>query len=198
MLIEHDGNAPQVHPTAYVAPTATVCGDVVVGANSRVMFGASVIAGAGRIVIGECSIVMENAVVRSTGDHPASIGDHCLIGPNAHLVGCRLEAECFVATGATVFHGAHLEEGSEVRVNAVVHLRSRLAAGASVPIGWVAVGDPAGIFPPDRHEAIWEIQEPLDFPMTAYGIARADADMRAITERVSARLSTHRADKVIS
>jgi carbonic anhydrase/acetyltransferase-like protein (isoleucine patch superfamily) len=198
MLLEHDGKSPQIDATAYVAPTATVCGDVVVGANSRVMFGASVIAGGGRIVIGESAIVMENAVVRSTGDHSTSIGDHCLIGPNAHLVGCSLEEECFVATGAAVFHGAYLGKGSELRVNGVVHLRSRLAAGATVPIGWIAVGDPARIFPPDRHDAIWEIQAPLDFPMTAYGIARDDADMRKITERVSARLSTHRDDKVIS
>lgn len=198
MLLEHEGKSPQVDATAYVAPTATVCGDVVIGANSRVMFGASVIAGGGRIVIGECAIVMENAVVRSTPAHSTSIGDHCLVGPNAHLVGCNLEEECFVATGAAVFHGAHLEKGSELRVNGVVHLKSRLVAGATVPIGWIAVGDPASIFPPDQHDAIWKIQAPLDFPLTAYGITRDEADMRTITERVSARLSTHRDDKVIS
>jgi carbonic anhydrase/acetyltransferase-like protein (isoleucine patch superfamily) len=198
MLLEHDGKAPQIHPSAYVAPTATVCGDVVVGADSRVMFGASVIAAGGRITIGECAIVMENAVVRSTPDHPTSIGDHCLIGPHAHLVGCTLEQECFVATGATVFHGARLGKGAELRVNGVVHLKSRLAAGSTVPIGWVAVGDPAAIFAPDRHDAIWAIQAPLDFPLTAYGITRDEADMRKITERVSARLSSHRDDKIIS
>ena len=198
MLLEHEGNSPQIDATAYVAPTASVCGDVVIGANSRVMFGASVIAEGGRIVIGDTCIVMENAVVRSTVSHSTSIGDHSLVGPNAHLVGCRLEQECFVATGAAVFHGALLEKGSELRVNGVVHLKSRLTAGSIVPIGWIAVGDPARIFAPDEHDSIWEIQAPLDFPLTAYGIARDDADMRTITERISARLSTHRGDKLIS
>jgi gamma-carbonic anhydrase len=41
-----------------------------------------------------------------------------------------------------------------------------------VPIGWVAVGDPARIFPPGQHEQIWAIQESLDFPGTVYGVAR--------------------------
>lgn len=198
MLLAHEGRSPRIHPEAYVAPSATVCGDVDIGAGSRVMFGACVVAEGGRIVVGESCIVMENAVIRSTGAHSTFIGDHSLIGPNAHLVGCRLEAECFVATGAAVFHGAHLERGSEVRVNAVVHLKTRLGAGATVPIGWIAVGDPAETFPPDQHEAIWAIQAPLDFPLTAYGIARDDADMIEITKRVSARLSTHGDDEVLS
>jgi len=42
-----------------------------------------------------------------------------------------------------------------------------------VPIGWVAVGDPAHILPPDQHDAIWAIQKPLDFPATAYGLSRS-------------------------
>lgn len=198
MLIEHEGKAPRIDASAYIAPTATVCGDVIIGANSRIMFGANLIAHGGQIVIGDSCIVMENAVVRCTAEHPTTIGNHCLIGPNAHLVGCSLEDECFVATGATVFHGARLEKGAELRVNGVLHLKSRLVAGATVPIGWIAVGDPAQVFPPDQHDAIWELQAPLDFPLTVYGIARDEADMRKITERVSARLSAHRGDKVIS
>ena len=198
MLLEHEGKAPRIHQSAYVAPTATVCGDVTIGPDCRIMFGANLIAAGGRIEIGSCAIIMENAVVRSTPTHSTRVGDHCLVGPHAHLVGCTLEEECFVATGAAVFHGARLERGVELRVNGVVHLRTRLAAGTNVPIGWVAVGDPAHVFPPDEHDAIWEIQGPLDFPLTAYGITRSRADMRKITERVSARLSAHGDDKVIS
>lgn len=197
-LLEHEGKRPQIHPGAYVAPSATVCGDVTIGPRSRVMFGARLIATGKPIAIGECVIVMENSVVRSTGDHAVCIGDHCLVGPHAHLVGCILEDECFVATGASVFHGACLEKGCELRVNGVVHLKSRLIAGAIVPIGWVAVGNPARIFPTEQHAEIWKIQEPLDFPATAYGIRRDEADMRTITEKVAARLSSHRDDKIIS
>jgi hypothetical protein len=41
-----------------------------------------------------------------------------------------------------------------------------------VPIGWVAVGDPAHILPPSEHEQIWSIQQTLDFPRTVYGVTR--------------------------
>ena len=74
MLLTHLGRSPHVEPTAYVAPTATVCGDVAIGAHCRIMHGASIVAEGGRIEIGECCIIMENAVVRSTGRHSTRIG----------------------------------------------------------------------------------------------------------------------------
>lgn len=197
MIVSHAGFTPQVDPSAWVAPTAVVCGDVTVGPDARISYGATVIAEGGSIEIGATTIVMENAVVRSTARHSTSIGEHCLIGPNAHLVGCTLEPEVFVATGAAVFHSATLERGSEVRVHGIVHLRSRLGAGAVVPIGWVAIGDPAAIHPPDRHDDIWLAQRPLDFPLTAYGIPRHEADMTAITRRVSEALAEHRRDEEV-
>ena len=138
---------------------------------------------------------MENAVLRAGARHSLAIGDNCLIGPNTHVVGCRIEEQVFIATGAAIFHGAHLGRGSEIRVNAVVHLRTRLAPGATVPIGWVAVGDPASILPPDQHERIWEIQKPLNFPLTVYGLAREEADMVKITRRRAANLASHREDE---
>jgi carbonic anhydrase/acetyltransferase-like protein (isoleucine patch superfamily) len=194
MLLSHLNRSPRVDPTAYVAPTATICGDVVVGANARIMHGASIIAEGGRIEIGTCCIVLENAVVRSTERHSTRIGKHCLIGPHAHLVGCTVEDQVFIATGAAVFHGAHLGEGSEVRINAVVHIQSRLPPSETVPIGWVAVGDPIKILPPDRHDEIWAIQKPLNFPLVAYGYDRSDADMVKITTRLSDILASHEAD----
>ncbi|MBI4590458.1 MAG: hypothetical protein HY725_16635 [Candidatus Rokubacteria bacterium] len=106
MLLSHVGRSPRIEPSAYVAPTATVCGDVVIGAKCRIMHGASIVAEGGQIEIGECCIIMENAVVRSTGRHSTRIGSHCLVGPNAHLVGCVVEDEVFIATGAAIFHGA--------------------------------------------------------------------------------------------
>ena len=198
MLFSHLGQSPRVEPSAYVAPSATVCGDVMIGANCRIMHGASIVAEGGRIEIGECCIIMENAVVRSTGRHSARIGRHCLIGPNAHLVGCIVEDEVFIATGAAVFHGARLGKRSEVRINGVVHLRSFLPPGETVPIGWVAVGDPIRILPPDRHEEIWEIQKPLNFPLFVYGFDCPETDMVKIAKSLSDALGSHRDDSVVS
>jgi carbonic anhydrase/acetyltransferase-like protein (isoleucine patch superfamily) len=197
MLIKHAGMSPRVHPSAYVAPNAVVCGDVVIGPGCRIMFGAQVIAESGSISIGNHCIVMENAVLRSSAAHPLSIGNHCLVGPNAHVVGCTVEDEVFIATGASIFHSAHLGRGCEVRVNGTVHLKTRLAAGETVPIGWVAVGDPAQILPPNEHDRIWEIQEPLNFPLTVYGFDRPEATMEKITRRLSEALGAHTSDEPI-
>jgi carbonic anhydrase/acetyltransferase-like protein (isoleucine patch superfamily) len=199
MLIAHAGKRPKIDPTAWIAPDATVCGDVEIGAGARILYGARIIGeSGGAIRIGRNSIIMENAVVRASPRHTCTIGDYCLIGPNAHVVGATVEEQVFVATGAAIFHGAHLGRGSEVRVNAVVHLRTRLEPGTTVPLGWVAVGDPVRILPPDRHDEIWAIQAPLNFPQWVYGLSRETPDlMMEITRGVSDRLSGHAQDSVV-
>jgi hypothetical protein len=53
-----------------------------------------------------------------------------------------------------------------------VHIRTRLPPDAVVPLGWIAVGDPAEILPPEAHERIWEIQRKLDFPRYVFGVER--------------------------
>ena len=200
MLIRHLNHTPQIHPSAYVAPTATVCGNVRVGRGCRIMFGACVVAEGRKVEIGDYCIVMENAVIRSTDRNATRIGSHCLIGPNAHLVGCTLKDCVFIATGASIFHGASLGYGSEVRINGVVHLRSRLPPHSTVPIGWIAVGNPARILPPNKHAEIWAIQKPLNFPRYVYGVDRAPlgkSNMRQITRKRSEALASHRKDTII-
>jgi hypothetical protein len=56
-------------------------------------------------------------------------------------------------------------------IHGVVHVNTVVPPGEMVPIGWIAVGDPARIFPPGQHDQIWAIQESLDFPGTVYGAA---------------------------
>jgi carbonic anhydrase/acetyltransferase-like protein (isoleucine patch superfamily) len=199
MLVEHQGRRPQVAPTAYVAPNAVVCGDVVIGENCRILFGAVVTAEGGRVELGEQVIVMEQAVVRGREGYPAVIGRHALIGPHAHLNGAVLGEAVFLATGASVFPGARLGVGAEVRINGVVHVNSVLADGAVVPIGWVAVGDPARILPPAEHDAIWQVQRELDFVGTVYGIepAAPAEEMAKITRGYAELFGRHRDDQII-
>ena len=199
MIIRHAGKAPVIDAGAFIAPDATLCGDVHIGRGSRIMHGARLVAEAGgRIDIGETCIVLENAVIRATAVHSCRIGDHTLIGPNAHVVGATIVGRVFIATGAAVFHGAYLAENSEVRINGTVHIGTRLEAGATVPIGWIAVGDPARILPPGEHEAIWAVQRPLDFPALVYGVDRDGPDvLAAITRQMSEWLEAHMADEVI-
>lgn len=149
-----------------------ISGDVKIGKNVRIMFGAQIIAESSPIVIGDNCIILENAVIRGTDKFPVRIGNNCLVGPNSHLAGCTLEDNVFIATGAAIFHGAILKRGSEVRINGIIHLNTVLPEDESVPINWIAVGDPVQILPPYKHDEIWKIQKPLNFPLTVYGIDR--------------------------
>jgi carbonic anhydrase/acetyltransferase-like protein (isoleucine patch superfamily) len=200
VLLTHLGKAPSISPQAFVAPTATVCGDVRIGPNAQVGFGAVLLAEGQPMTIGSFVIVREQALLRSSPRHRLEIGDHSLVGPQARLMGCVIENEVFVATGATVFYGARLGRRAEVRVNGVVHVNTVLAPAATVPIGWVAVGDPARLFPPSDHDKIWAVQAALDFPGTVYGVERAadgTVDMQEITRRVSNVFSEHRNDQAV-
>ena len=71
-----------------------------------------------------------------------------------------------------MFPGSRAGNGSELRINSVLHVNSALPPGAVLPIGWIAAGRPAQLFSPDRHDELWAVQEPLDFPGTVYGVAR--------------------------
>ncbi len=195
MLLEHRGKAPKVDASAYVAPTAVVCGDVTIGAGARILFGAVLTAEDGAITVGERCVIMENALIRGRAQHPATIGDDVLIGPHAHVNGTTIEAGCFIATGAALFPGARVGAGSEVRIHGVVQVNTVLAPGSTVPIGWIAVGE--RILPPDRHDDIWAIQRELDFPGTVYGISRG-TDATTMMRGQSDWFSAHRADTELS
>ena len=78
-----------------------------------------------------------------------------------------------------------------------MHVISRLGAGAMFPIGWVAVGDPAQILPPDAHDEIWSIQASLDFPGTVFGVPRAPdgaSRMPEVMARYARSLGRHADD----
>lgn len=196
MLVEHRGVTPTVDPTAYVAPNAVLSGDVRVGPEARVLFGAVLTAEDGRVDVGARTVVMENALVRGRAAHHVRLGDDVLVGPHAHVNGATVAAGCFLATGCALFPGAVLGADCEVRIHGVVHVNSRLADATTVPIGWVAVGDPAEILPPDAHDAIWEIQRGLDFPGTVYGVDRETSATERM-RRQSAWFGAHRDDRVL-
>ncbi len=193
MLLEHRGKSPTVDPNAYVAPTAVLAGDVRIGADARVLFGAVLTAEDGFVEVGERCLVMENALLRGRARHPARIGDDVLIGPHAHINGTQIGAGSFIATGAALFPGARIGPGCEVRIHGVVQVNTVLEPGSTVPIGWVAVGDPAQILPPARHDDIWAIQRELDFPGTVYGIPRG-TDATTMMRGQSDWFAAHRDD----
>lgn len=196
MRFEHLGARPRIHPDAVVAATAVISGDVEIGADCQILHGAVITAEGGPITLGANVIVMENALVRATATNPVHVGDHVLIGPMASVSGAVIEDEVFLATGTRLFNGARIGRRSEVRINGVVHLRTTLAPETTVPIGWVAVGDPVQILPPERHDEIWAAQRELDFPGYVFGLDRETPDLMVqLTERYGRSLARHADDR---
>jgi carbonic anhydrase/acetyltransferase-like protein (isoleucine patch superfamily) len=162
MFVEHRLKNPRVSESAYIAPTAVLCGDVTVGPHSRVLFGAVITAEGGPVEIGRNCVIMENAVVRGVPGQETRLGDDVLVGPHAHLTGCVIEGSSRIATGAMVFNGARIETGAEVEFNAVVYVNTVVPAGAAVPMGWFAGGQPAELVAPGDWDRIRAVMGPLD------------------------------------
>lgn len=196
MRFEHLGAQPRIHPDAVIAPTAVISGDVEIGADCQVLHGAVITAEGGAITLGSNVIVMENALIRATATNPVHVGDHVLLGPMASVSGAIIGDEVFLATGTRVFNGARIGDRCEVRINAVVHLRTTLPPETVVPIAWVAVGDPLQLLSPDRHEEIWAAQRELDFPGYVFGLDRETPDLMVqLTERYGRSLARHADDR---
>lgn len=195
-----------VDPTAYVAPTAVLAGDVRIGPRARVMYGATLDAEGSAIEIGECTVVCEHAVIRATAagdlDHPVRIADHVFISPHSTILGCVIERGSYVATGATILQGAHLHQGASVAVGAFVHATTVLPAGMFIPPQAIAIGDPVSVFAPDQHEDIARAIAAIGFASVAFGVEtewddRVNRYVQA-TEVRSREFGAHRDDLIIA
>jgi gamma-carbonic anhydrase len=196
MILTHRGKRPVIPESAYVAPSAVLCGAVTLGERARVLHGAVLTAEDGEIWIGDDVVIMENALVRGRSRHPVSIGNAVLIGPHTHINGATIEDEVFIATGASLFPGSVAGRGSELRINSVLHVNSRLDPGTTIPIGWIAAGDPVQLFAPDQHEALWRVQADLDFAGTVYGVPRG-TPMQTIMATQAEFYGAHQDDQII-
>lgn len=196
MLVSHRDREPVIHETAYIASSAMIVGDVRIGAGVRVLHGAVITAEDGEVTVGESTVVMEHALIRGRSGHPARIGAAVMIGPHTHVNGSIIEDEVFIATGASLFPGSRIGTGAEVRINGVVQVNTTVEPNAVVPIGWVAVGSPASILPPERHDEIWKIQRELDFVGTVYGI-EPEVPMRELMRQQSDYYGAHTEDRAL-
>lgn len=152
MIVSSNAKKPKVHASVYVAPNAVISGDVTIEEGCAVLFGAVITAEGAPVVVGANSVVMENAVLKSSGgavlQFPLSIGESCIIGPGAYVVGATIEPGAFIAAGAKIFNGATVEQGVSVATGAIVHINTHVRTGQDVPMQHIAYGDPAIVHPP--------------------------------------------------
>ncbi|HUZ48611.1 MAG TPA: gamma carbonic anhydrase family protein [Candidatus Dormibacteraeota bacterium] len=187
MIFSSGTKKPKIHSSAYVAPTAVVSGDVTIEAGCAILHGAVVTAEGAPIAIGAECVIMEQAVVKSSGgsalNFPVRIGERCIVGPHAYVVGASISAGCFIASGARIFNGARIGERSSVALGATVHISTVVAPGTRVPMQHIAYGDPARIVSPE-HAA--EVHEALNFFETVFNL-EAGEDVRAQAATAYAR-----------
>lgn len=129
-LLPWKGVWPKIAADAFVAPNATIIGDVVIGSRSSVWFNCVLRGDVHHIRVGERSNIQDGTIVHvSTNDGPAIIGDDVLIGHGAIIHGCILHNGCFIGMAATVMDDAVVEAGAMVAAGALVGPKKRIPAG---------------------------------------------------------------------
>jgi carbonic anhydrase/acetyltransferase-like protein (isoleucine patch superfamily) len=139
MEFELGGKRPQVHPDAYIAPTAVLIGDVVVEAGASVWFGAVLRGDEAQIRIGPGANVQDNAVLHCAENLPTVLERNASVGHSAQLEGCVVENGAVVGMGATMLQRSRLGAGSMLAAGAV------LQEGMEIPPGHMAAGVPATV-----------------------------------------------------
>ncbi len=137
---EYRGMRPSIDASSFVAPTAAVIGDVVIGARSSIWFGAVLRGDAMAIRIGARTSIQDNAVVHATtGWAATTVGDDCTVGHGVILHGCTVGDRVLVGMGSIVLDGA------EIGADTILGAGSLVTARTTIPPGVLALGRPAKV-----------------------------------------------------
>ena len=138
-LYSFEGKGPTIHPTAFVAPTATIVGDVTIEEEASVWYGAVVRADYAPVVIRAGANVQDGSIIHAPPEMPVEIGPGATVAHLCVVHGAVLGEECLVANGATVLDGARIGVRSMIAAGAVVK------PGDQIPDGVLAAGVPAAV-----------------------------------------------------
>ena len=136
-VLPHHDTFPQISQSAWVAPGASVIGDVHLGEESSVWYGAVLRGDTEPIRIGARTNVQDGCVLHADPGYPAIVGEGCVVGHNAVVHGCEIGDNCLVGMGCTILNGAKIGDGSIVAAGAVV------PEGREFPPRSLIVGIPA-------------------------------------------------------
>ena len=136
-LYSFEGRVPQVHTSAFVAPTATLIGEVIVEEGASVWYGAVLRADFSPVIVRAGANVQDGAVIHGPPDLPTEVGTGATVAHLCVVHGATLGQECLIANGATVLDGAR------IGARTLVAAHSLVAAGADIPPDVLAAGSPA-------------------------------------------------------
>ena len=136
-LLPHGDAFPEVAGSAWVAPGAYVVGDVRLGEEASVWYGAVLRGDTEPIRVGARTNIQDGCVLHADPGYPATVGEDCVVGHKAIVHGCEIGDRCLVGMGATILNGARIGEGSIVAAGALV------PEGKEYPPHSLIVGIPA-------------------------------------------------------
>ncbi len=158
MLFEYNGMRPRIGKNVFIAPTAVVIGDVTLGDNASVWYGAVLRGDMAEIRAGKNTNIQDNCTVHTDFEKPALIGDNVTVGHNAVVHGCIVEDGCLIGIGALVLTGAHVKTGSVIAAGSVVR------EGQTVGPRHLAAGIPAAV----KREISEAMRKDLEIPVNNY------------------------------
>lgn len=147
-LRKHLACTPAIAEAAFIAANATINGDVLLGRDASVFYGAVLRGDINIIRIGVCSNVQDNAIVHLSDGHGTVVGDYVTVGHAATLHGCTVEDGCLIGMGAIVLDGARIGAGSIVGAGSLVTM------GFECPPDSMVMGRPAKVTRPLKPEEI--------------------------------------------
>jgi carbonic anhydrase/acetyltransferase-like protein (isoleucine patch superfamily) len=133
---------PSIHPRAFIASTAAVMGDVTVGAESSVWYGAVLRGDMAAILIGSQTNLQDGTIVHVDEGVPCRVGSRVGVGHRVILHGCTVEDDCLIGMGSVLLNGVQVGAGSVVAAGAVLPERMQ------VPPRSLVMGVPARIVRP--------------------------------------------------
>jgi carbonic anhydrase/acetyltransferase-like protein (isoleucine patch superfamily) len=139
MLYAVKNHHPEVHPSAYIAPTGVVIGQVELGAGVSVWFNAVLRGDINSITVGQDTNIQDGCILHVTNVYPVIMGERITVGHGAILHGCHVKSDCLVSMAAVILDGAVIGERSVVAAGAVV------APGTQIPPDSLVMGVPAKV-----------------------------------------------------
>lgn len=138
-VFSFEGKTPKIDPSAFIAPTATIVGDVTIEANASVWYNAVVRGDFTPVLIREGANVQDGAVVHGPGGNPVDIGRNVTVGHGCIIHGVTIGDGSLIGNGAVLLDGAKVGSGTLVAAGAVV------TPGTQIPDGVTAMGVPAEV-----------------------------------------------------
>jgi carbonic anhydrase/acetyltransferase-like protein (isoleucine patch superfamily) len=172
MILNYMDKHPQIAKEAFIAPTATIIGDVTIEPGASIWYGSVVRGDLAPIIIGANTNIQDNCTIHTDVDKPAIIGRHVTVGHNAVVHGCTLEERCLIGMNAVVLSGAVVKTGCVIAAGALIK-EGQVAGPYQLLAGMPAV---------PKKDFTEEILRILELPVSEY-LELAQQHRKSIAEK---------------